>query len=382
MNSYDYIFAGGGASGLITAYRISRDPFFANKQILIIDKDEKNSNDRTWCFWEEGAGEWDNILTHTWDKIIFKAPNLHLEKALSPFRYKMLRSSDLYAFIKNQLSHYNNISIVTEKVIGITEEKERCIVSTAHQSFEARECVLNSIQEFNPIPGNRRFPYLKQHFVGWFIRTGSQCFDPSVATFMDFDIPQKGNTRFIYVLPTSTKEALVEYTLFSEHLLEFSEYEEGIQWYLERQGIRDFQIIEKEMGNIPMTCYPLHQKNTDKLIHIGSAGGWTKASTGFTFMNICRNSAGLTALLKSGGDTQCGFTPTRYQWYDRIFIEVLAADNASGTKVFSSLFEQVAPDKILRFLNNESSSKEDLEIILKTKPKSAFTAAFFRTLFK
>jgi lycopene beta-cyclase len=31
-----------------------------------------------------------------------------------------------------------------------------------------------------------------------------------------------------------------------------------------------------------MTCYPL-EKNTQRVLNIGTAGGWTKASTGYTF---------------------------------------------------------------------------------------------------
>ena len=46
---------------------------------------------------------------------------------------------------------------------------------------------------------------------------------------MDFDIPQEKETRFLYVLPIKTNYALVEYTLFSENLLENESYEKGIK---------------------------------------------------------------------------------------------------------------------------------------------------------
>ena len=41
MVQFDYIIVGAGASGLMMAYRMSKDSFFDNKKILIIDK-EKN----------------------------------------------------------------------------------------------------------------------------------------------------------------------------------------------------------------------------------------------------------------------------------------------------------------------------------------------------
>ena len=93
----------------------------------------------------------------------------------------------------------------------------------------------------------------------------------------------------MYVLPTSTTEALLEYTLFSKNLLSKEEYEAEIQKYIENLGITEYEIIEKEEGNIPMTCYPFWKHNTKNIVNIGSAGGWTKASTGYTFKNASKN---------------------------------------------------------------------------------------------
>jgi lycopene beta-cyclase len=48
----------------------------------------------------------------------------------------------------------------------------------------------------------------------------------------------------MYVLPTSTTEALLEYTLFSHQLL--TKYEQEIKQYIENLGIQNFEIIEKK----------------------------------------------------------------------------------------------------------------------------------------
>ena len=52
MNNYDYIIIGAGASGLLLADAMGQDSFFATKNILLLDKDSKKINDRTWCYWE------------------------------------------------------------------------------------------------------------------------------------------------------------------------------------------------------------------------------------------------------------------------------------------------------------------------------------------
>ena len=46
-NHFNYIICGGGASGLMLAYRLCNDKFFANKTILLIEKENKVLNSDT-----------------------------------------------------------------------------------------------------------------------------------------------------------------------------------------------------------------------------------------------------------------------------------------------------------------------------------------------
>ena len=88
--------------------------------------------------------------------------------------------------------------------------------------------LFNSIYNQNGVNRQSKYQLLQQHFVGWFIQTETPVFNPEQATFMDFSVAQKGNTRFMYVLPVSETEALLEYTLFSKELLPKEEYETEI----------------------------------------------------------------------------------------------------------------------------------------------------------
>ena len=81
--------------------------------------------------------------------------------------------------------------------------------------------------------------------LGWNPGTEQEIFNPEQAMFMDFSVEQKGNTRFMYVLPTSKTEALLEYTLFSHSHLETSEYESEIELYIQKLGITNYKIVEK-----------------------------------------------------------------------------------------------------------------------------------------
>ena len=92
MKCYDYIITGGGPAGLMLAYRLAKDSFFDQKSILILDSIERNADDRTWSFWEVGEGEWDSLVSKSWDSINIANSKSHLKRSLSPYRYKMIQS--------------------------------------------------------------------------------------------------------------------------------------------------------------------------------------------------------------------------------------------------------------------------------------------------
>jgi lycopene beta-cyclase len=205
---------------------------------------------------------------------------------------------------------------------------------------------------------------------------------------MDFSVEQRGNTRFMYVLPTSETEALIEYTLFSKDVLDKKEYEDEIQNYIQKLGITQYEIVEKEQGNIPMTSYEFWKNNSKNIINIGSAGGWTKASTGFTFKNVTKKSKELVLFLENNTSTSLSGTDFRkfhkndkFWFYDLLFIDVLYKNNELGSKVFSALFQKGNSTLIFKFLDGETSFIEDLQVIWRC-PKGLFIKVLLGRLFK
>ena len=243
------------------------------------------------------AIDMDDVLAKTWDKIQFNSDIHSLEESILPYQYKMIRSKKIYDKIWNQLDQNPQITFIASNVLEIQQAESSAIVLTDAGSFSST-VVLNSILFSNKYKLQTKYPVLQQHFVGFFIKTTEDSFNDDLATFMDFKIPQKGNTRFMYILPFSKNEALFEYTLFSEKLLPISEYEAEIETYLKENNITNFTITEKEQGSIPMTCYHFWKNNSNNIIHIGTAGGWSKPSTGFTFKNTTKKTSQLIDHLK------------------------------------------------------------------------------------
>lgn len=379
MTNHDYIIIGAGAAGLMLAYRISQDAFFDDKSILIIDKAINKGNDRTWCFWEDGDGEWDKLLAKSWSHVFFGSDTLSKTINIAPFTYKMIRSARFYKSLWDSIHQKKNIKFIQDSVKSFTELENEVEVIGDTTTYKCTK-LFNSVPDTNIYNLQQNYPVLQQHFLGWFVKTETDVFNDDVATFMDFSIPQNGNTRFMYVLPIDKKTALFEYTLFSKNTLALNDYETAIKTYLEEKKICNYKIIEKEKGNIPMTAFKFYKLNSKHILNIGTAGGWTKASTGYTFNNTSKKTKALVLFLKKETDLSKFYKKTKFSFYDLIFLDVLANYNNEGSQLFSRLFRKAKTQTILKFLDEESTLLEDLKIILSVPPKR-FVQAFLKRLF-
>ena len=379
MKHYHYIFTGTGLSALMTVYEMILTGKFNDKTILLLDENPKKSNDRTWCFWDNSSF-FDEIVSKKWDVALFADSSFKRDLDLQPYQYKMVRGLDFYNLVFDLISRQENIHFANQKVIDFEELGNHCIIKTETENYTCNK-ILNSIYNPNLVKSQSKYPLLQQHFIGWFIKSKEEVFEKNKATFMDFSVEQRGNTRFMYVLPTSSTEALLEYTLFSKDLLPKEEYENEIKDYIKKLGITDYEIVEKEHGNIPMTSYKFWKHNTKNIINIGSVGGWTKASTGYTFKNTTKKSKELVELLSKETDFRKFHKMDKFWFYDLLFLDVLFKRNDLGSTVFSALFKKGNPTLIFKFLDEETTFWEDLQVIWKC-PKDLFVNALLMRIFK
>lgn len=380
MKHYDYIFTGAGLSALMTVYKMVQSGSFADKSILLLDENAKKTNDRTWCFWKTTDSLWEPAISKKWDSALFANAAFRRDLNLQPYHYNMVKGLDFYNQVFDLLSKQSNITFLNQKVLTIEESETIILVQTESESFSCSK-LFNSIYHRQKAENQTKYPVLQQHFIGWFIKSEQAVFNNEQATFMDFSVAQKGNTRFMYVLPTSKTEALLEYTLFSHQHLKKEEYENEIQQYIQKLGITNYEIVEKEQGSIPMTCYPFWKANTKNVINIGTSGGWTKASTGYTFKNSDKKSSELVAFLQSETDFTKFHKKTKFWWYDLLLLDILDRKNELGSHIFSSMFKKGNPAVIFKFLDEETSIKEDIQVILKC-PKMLFIKAIFHVAAK
>lgn len=361
---YDYIIAGSGLAGLSLLYHVLQHDVLKTKKILVVDPMKKKDNDRTWCFWEKQQGPFESIVCHQWKTLRFFSHDVEREFEMENYRYKMIQSGDLYQLTQEHACGFPNVVFIHEKIFDIVEKDNLAIVKTDVKEYAA-DYVFNSTGLFHPEMNEQNT--LLQHFTGWYIKTAKPAFNSSIATLMDFRLNQKHGTTFMYVLPTKDNEALVEYTLFSEKVLKPEEYERELRRYIrEDLKVEDYEITHTEFGVIPMSKagFNRYQGKNNRIINIGTAGGFTKPSTGYTFQFVQKHLEEVAICLKNNQSPAIKptWTDKKFLWYDLTLLDVLMTGSLTGEKIFTSLFKKVKPERILAFLANDSGFWEEFKI--------------------
>lgn len=379
MNKFHYIVAGAGCAGLSFLVRLLQTGRFSGKRILLIDQSLKNVNDRTWCYWEKTPGLFDHIVHKSWQQLWLCDPMEVTLHDIAPYTYKMIRGIDFYQYCLQFIHKYPNVVIEQATIQRIENKGNRAILETSDQLYEA-DHIFSSIMMQQPLLKKGQY-HLLQHFKGWVIETPEAVFNPAEATLMDFRVSQERGTAFVYVMPFTPHRALVEYTLFTNATLNSEEYDAGLKNYIHTfLKTTNYTIQEEEFGIIPMTNYRF-PSGEGAITWLGTAGGQTKASSGYTFQFIQKQTAQLVdAILRKGKPAMAtNLLQRRFHWYDSILLNVLAQNKLPGAFIFTELFRKNQITDVLQFLDNETSLLQEINIIT-VLPKRVFLRAALQQL--
>ena len=370
---YDYLIVGGGASGLSLAYHISQEPRLVGKRVALVEAHVTKADDRTWRYWAAGTTPFEAVEAYAWSQLVVRTPGFEKTLMLNPYRYRMVRAGDFYRYVGEALAaRPAQFTRLLGEVVALAESPGGAgALATladgrelrAHYAFDSR------LPQLEKQPARHR--YLEQHFRGWEIEADHDAFDPNTVQFMDFGVAQHGQVRFVYALPFTARRALVEFTVFSEALLTREEYETELRAYLrERVGEGRYRVLGEESGSIPMTDHPLPDRRSPHVLHLGTRAGRSKPSTGYTFKRIQQHSARLVAALAATGHPPTDPTGDRWQFqlFDTLLLDIMQRQGDTVRDIFRQLFERNPVQRIFRFLDEETSWAENLQIMNSVSP--------------
>ncbi|MGB0370810.1 MAG: lycopene cyclase family protein [Opitutales bacterium] len=370
---WDAVIAGCGLAGLSLAYALStlrKDTF----RILLLDTERRSGRDHTWCFWEEGAGPWDTEIAWEWNQIqVGLAGNLK-DYALEKYRYKILESDRFYDFVWSTLDQDPRFEF---RAAQVSEVKQSDLGTGVVKTEDGN--VYEASQVFNSIWGARDSVSIWQHFHGWEVQTDKPVFDSGVATLMDFQPDEDGEVRFLYVLPKSAHEALVEYTVFGPEVWDEDAYVQKLFDYLRTDLEAGSWIVKhEETGAIPMsTRFSEYKKSRKCIYNLGTLGGAVKPSTGYAFSRIQRESKWIAEKWVQGRRLQAMSESRLYQSCDATLLELMREGDFVLSAYFDSLFRRWGGDQVLGFLDEQLSLGDVLQIMYHS-PWKKFIPAWFR----
>lgn len=371
MHKAEVVVVGAGAAGLALACLLGEQ---GSLDVVLVDAPPgpARSPERTWCSWQSGPTDWEAAVTARWHRVSVHAPSgLERTYNLAPLDYTMVRSRDYERVCGERLAR-TGVRRVEALVEAISAD------GVVHGADVSGRWVFDTRPTAPARPGRVA---LLQHFRGWFVRTAEDRFDPSVAGLMDFRPPQpRGGVAFGYVLPTSPREALVEYTEFSRSSLSDEAYESALNdWTAGPLALGPFEVLEVEQGAIPMTDAPFPRRVGERVFRLGAAGGATRPSTGFTFAAAQRQARAVAAALRDGRDPE---PPPAYSRrhlaMDGMLLRALDGGLLDGASFFADLFAAQPTERVLRFLDGSTSLREDLAVMAAAPKAPMLRAALLR----
>ena len=347
MTEFDYIIVGGGCAGLSLAYELEIHKKLKDKTLAIVEPRTEYKRDKTWSFWKVIPHNFDDCVKKSWKEFSIKTPSHSKVIKCENFPYQSIDSGLFYNKINDKLAKNKNIKYFKN----------------------IKDLNINNAFIFNSVPSlNDNGSNLWQHFHGIEIETNEDFFNDDTVDLMDFVCDQRNSVHFFYTLPFTKKNAMIETTWLSKEDGSLKDYESQVKNYINYLGIKDYKINFKEEGAIPLFL-PLNEKEKNK-INIGTAGGMTRLSTGYTFLNIQEHCKYIRMNIENIKNVKKYEIEKKYYFLDKAFLKVLKKYPEKMPGIFSTMFN-ASPDTVIKFLSNKSNILQDLSIILKM-PKLIF----------
>ncbi len=374
MLDTDVAILGGGCAGLSLAVALGqRTP---GLRVHVLEERTAYVRDRTWCLWNAEPHAFEDCVTHSWNRWRVRSRDRTVLCQSARYFYQHIPADRFYTFARKSIdaSCRQQITLGT-RVISVVPKASIVHVETDRGSLSAAWVFDSRPQAAITRPQTKG---LVQRFSGWHVITERPCFDPTTVELMDFQTSNAaGRTTFFYTLPFSSNEALVEATYLDRPSLVPANANAALCDWLETLTAGSAYRIEfRERGVLPMGPArgidpdPRHTRHQ----RIGIAGGRVKASSGYAFLRIQRQSRAIANALAQGRVPPKHFEPGRYRLLDSIFLAALLRRQEAAPDYFLQLFRNVPPDVLVRFLSESGSASETLQVTL-ALPKLPFAAA-------
>ena len=338
--TYDYIFAGYGAAASLLILQLHHKNLLDKLNILIVDPERKNKNDKTFCFWankdEDIVKDLKHLIKHSWSNVLIQNAG---NTPLAPLTYHHISSIDLYDELLKLEKSYNWDRLISA-VDKVSSDENGAFIIAKGEILRGKKIFDSRTPIYEKTKAGET--HIFQSFVGWEIETNRLIENPDTCRLMDFDVEQKGSTQFMYVLPFSPTTALVELTRFGSEILCETAAEKQLQDYIHKH-FGEFKKQAIEIGCIPMSNAEIRNDTLKDVVLLGARNYKVKPSTGYAFKNMYHHASELVnsiSNLKTPKElnVEHAKAPTgRFAFYDSLLLHILKNKPQNGKIIFQDL---------------------------------------------
>jgi lycopene beta-cyclase len=355
------IIAGGGLAGSLAALALARRR--PGVELLLLEQGATFGGNHTWSFFDTDVPEELRWVLDEVDAVRWPEHEVHFpdRSRTIPIGYNSIRSADLDRSVRRILSPDQYRLNSTIRAVG-----------PSSVTFDGETISADGVIDARGPSAMRGLDLGWQKFVGRFYRFPRPHGVPR-PVIMDATVDQIDGYRFIYQLPISPAELLVEDTYYSATpLLEHEILGERIDRLAMRTGGGPADVIDEESGVLPVVL----DGDVDAFWHgeevprLGLRGGFFHPTTSYSLPDAVAN-ASLIAQQSDLTSTAL-FRVLRLRaerlWQDRAFYRVLnrmlfrAAEPDQAYRVLEH-FYRLSPQVIGRFYGARLTSIDKIRIL-------------------
>ena len=372
---YDIVFAGAGLAGLSLAARLAALP--DPPRMLLVDPLQNDTSDRTWCHWQLHESIFDDAITHRWQRWSVDKDHDQTAVGSTDIPYVRIPSDRFRQIAWERIKACPRAEFLRGmSVASIEEVSDRAVV---HLS-DGRRIESSWVFDSRPLQ-NDNAPW-RQIFRGLELHSPETKLGTSTVTLMDFQSAEPEGVRFFYVLPLDAHTALVEDTwLVPSHKTPAFSDDAIVSYASKNLAQTHWQIRHQEEGNLPMGFSPSASSAVEKkrIIPWGTTAGAVRASSGYAFSRIQAASERMASAWQRTGypDPAAVHGSAFLDWMDRVFLRAMTDQPERVPEYFARLFQRVAPDALVRFLESEPRPADILQV-MRALPPGPFLRAALR----
>ena len=346
---------GAGLAGLLLARRYIAE---TAATVLLFDPCRRRDN-HIWGFFDDGRRSLDparGLSVASWPIWTFSDGDKEHRLSGSKACYRAIRSAGYEAALRSALTESGRVTFVGNAVTTCDISGGKPVIEDdGHNRYDVDICY-----DTRPAPTPEHC--MLQHFLGVTVRTPKDVFDDRQARLMDLSVTQTQGIHFMYVLPFSPTDALIESTVFSRIPLQDHWYQQHIKSYLQdRYDVHRYQILETETGIIPLFN---GVADTSFGIPTGLRAGAMRASSGYAFSQIHDQISALDLTAPEHARLPSGPATWLERRMDDILLAVLTRNPALAPELFMRMAAALSADDFAAFMLGRSAGHVKAGLVL------------------